>query len=102
MTLGAAVLMMAQAAPAEVVKSERFQGDVQRRAIKPLADGTPMSHIYVSVTTVAGAVPGRAMLPQAGAFAAQAGCRAGTPLSTVVAGVDAQAAEFEVLCRGDR
>ena len=51
-------------------------------------------------TTVAGAVPAQPQILAAGAFAAKAGCRDARALTTILAGVTARAAEFEVLCRG--
>ncbi|WP_300445123.1 hypothetical protein [uncultured Mameliella sp.] len=104
--LGTAVLIAALApvAQAETVRSKSFVGDIQRRAVTMQArDGSGSAQAlqaYVSVTTVAGVVPGQAQIQAAGAFAAKAGCRDARALTTILAGVTAKAAEFEVLCRG--
>lgn len=98
----ALVLSLATAAGAETVRSSSFEGEISRRALKPLADGTPMSHLYVSVRTLSGAAPAQAQMRQAAVFAARAGCRNGTALSTVAAGVAEGTAQFEVLCKGGR
>ena len=79
--LGTAVLIAALApvAQAETVRSKSFVGDIQRRAVTMQArDGSGSAQAlqaYVSVTTVAGVVPGQAQIQAAGAFAAKAGCR---------------------------
>ncbi|WP_323770122.1 hypothetical protein [Antarctobacter sp.] len=104
--LGAAVLIAAltSAAQAETVRSKSFVGDIQRRAVTMQArDGagsTPAVQVYVSVKTVAGAVPAQGQFKAAGAFAAKAGCRDKRALATILSGVTTSAAEFEVLCRG--
>lgn len=102
MAMTVAALMLATVAGAETVRSSSFEGEISRRVLKPLADGTPMSHLYVSVRTVAGAAPSQGQMRGAASFAARAGCRNGTPLSTVAAGVSDGAAQFEVLCKGGR
>jgi uncharacterized RDD family membrane protein YckC len=97
--LGVGLATMAQA---ETVRSNSFEAEIQRRAIAPLADGSPMSHLYVAVKTTSGALPAQAEMRQAAVFAAKAGCRNGTSLSTVIAGTAEGAAQFEVLCKGGR
>lgn len=95
-------LALSTAAGAETVRSNSFEADIQRRAIAPLSDGSPMTHLYVAVKTAAGKVPATGQMAQAASFATRAGCRNGTALSTVVAGVSEGAAQFEVLCKGGR
>lgn len=104
--LGTAALCVAIApmAQAETIRSNSFVGEIQRRPVMMQArDGSGQisaMQVYVSVTTVAGAVPGRDALKSAAAFAARAGCQEGQTLGTLLAGVTAKAAEYEVLCRG--
>jgi hypothetical protein len=97
-------IALAPLAQAETVRSDTFLGEIQRRAMTLQArDGTgaaQASQVYVSVTTTAGAVPMQSQLKAAGGFATKAGCRNGQALTTILAGVTATAAEFEVLCRG--
>ena len=95
-------MTLATSALAETVRSSSFEGEIQRRAIKPLSDGSPMSHLYVSVRALNGAAPTQGQMAAAARFAAAAGCRNGTALSTIAAGVTAGAAQFEVLCKGGR
>jgi hypothetical protein len=91
-------------AQAETVRSQEFVAEIQRRVVTLQArDGngsTQANHVYVSVTTTAGSVPPQPRLQAAGGFAAAAGCRGGQALTTLLAGVTATAAEYEVLCRG--
>ncbi|MBY6161084.1 hypothetical protein KUV73_09370 [Mameliella alba] len=104
--LGAAALIaaLASVAQAETGRSKAFVGEIQRRAVQMQArDGsgsTQAVQAYVSVKTAAGAAPAQAQMQAAGRFAASAGCRGTNALATILAGVTATAAEFEVLCRG--
>lgn len=101
------VAMTAAGAQAETVKSGQFMGEITRHAVKMQprdGSGAPLTAVqaWVSVTTLSGAVPVKAQMQAAGVFAAKAGCGQMKPLSAIAAGVSADAAEFEILCKGNQ
>ncbi|MDA7426608.1 hypothetical protein [Thalassococcus lentus] len=95
-----ATLSAVSPAYAEIVESSAFRGEVQRKALAPMKDGTAMTQAFVAVSTKTGTAPTGAQQVAAGHFAAAAGCRGGTALSTIVAKTQSFAIQFEVLCMG--